>query len=145
VPTGGHVRGGTSVTVFGSGFYAVDPAAGLFRVKFANDEPLHALSYTDTAAVVLSAPTPGPRPIDRTRGLSLCAAAHRSRSHAALTFRVASFVPTSPMIAASSLAVQISLNQFDFAGGQPAVIYTFYGHNVSTMTPSGGTTRLDLT
>jgi hypothetical protein len=37
VPTGGHVRGGTVVTVSGNGFYAVDPSAGLFRVKFGQE------------------------------------------------------------------------------------------------------------
>ena len=97
VPTGGHVRGGTVVTVFGSGFYAVDPSAGLFRVKFGNDDALNALEYTDTAAVVATAP-----------------------------------------LAASAERVEISLNSFDFAGGQPPVVFKFYDHNISSMSPTGG-------
>ena len=97
VPTGGHARGGTLVTVFGSGFFAVDPSAGLFRVKFGSAEPLHARNYSDTAAIVSTAPTPS-----------------------------------------SQQAVTVSLNSFDFAGGQPPVVYKFYDHNISSMRPSGG-------
>ena len=37
-PTGGHKRGGTIVTVGGIGFVSIDPAAGLFRVRFGDGE-----------------------------------------------------------------------------------------------------------
>ena len=42
---------------------------------------------------------------------------------------------------ASVQSVAISLNTFDYARGQPDVLYQFYDHNISSVTPTGGPIR----
>lgn len=37
--------------------------------------------------------------------------------------------------------VALSLNSIDFVGGQPALRYKFYDHNITAISPTGGPVR----